>query len=76
MFKVLIIACSIFPFPRGEILTNKCFIVEDKWQPSLHGYPSKEMCLQRIDRITKTIRDSFSLLELKTFNCRKTVELS
>ena len=76
MFKVLIIACTIFPFPRGEILTNKCFIVEDKWQPSLLGYPSKEMCLQRIDRITKTIRDNFSLLELKTFNCRKTVESS
>ena len=76
MFKVLIIACSILPYPRGEILNSSCFYVEDKWQPSIHGYLSKKQCNKRVGIITSTIRKNFDLLELKKFHCRKTLSLS
>ena len=42
MFKVLIIACTILPYPRGEILNTQCFLVNDKWEPSIHGYLQKQ----------------------------------
>ena len=76
MFKVLITACTILPYPRGEILNTKCFSVTDKWQPTVHGYPSKEHCLKRIDVITSSIRKNFDLLYLKKYRCKKTRELS
>ena len=76
MFKVFIIACSILPFPRGEILKTQCYLVKDQWQPSLHGYPSKEQCLRRVNVITTSIRKNFDLLFLKKFYCKKTKELS
>ena len=41
MFKVLIIVCTILPYPRGEILNTQCYYVEDKWQPYISGYTSK-----------------------------------
>ena len=59
MFKVLIIACTILPYPRGEILNTNCYLVKDQWQPSVHGYPSKEKCQKRVDMI-----DASSLLIL------------
>ncbi len=46
MFKVLIIACTILPYPRGEILNSQCFLVNDKWEPSIHGYFTKKMCIK------------------------------
>ena len=72
MFKVLIIACTILPYPRGEILNTKCFSVVDQWQPSLHGYTSKQKCLKRVDIITKSLRKNFDLLYLKKYDCVKT----
>lgn len=72
MFKVLIIACSILPYPRGEILNSNCFYVEDKWQPSIHGYRSKAQCSKRVDVITDSIRKNFDLLYLKKYYCKKT----
>ena len=66
MFKVLIIACTILPYPRGEILNTKCFSVTDKWQSTIHGYPSKEHCLKRIDVITSSIRKNFDYYEPRT----------
>ena len=56
MFKVLIIACTILPYPRGEILNTECFSVVDQWQPSIHGYRSKAQCSKRVDVITNSIR--------------------
>ena len=58
MFKVLIIACTILPYPRREILNTQCFSVVDQWQPSIHGYRSKAQCTKRIDVITNSIRKS------------------
>ncbi len=72
MFKVLIIACAILPYPRGEILNTKCFSVVDEWQPSIHGYPSKSQCSKRVDVITNSIRKNFDLLYLKKYHCKKT----
>ena len=62
-------------FPRGEISTTKCYSVNDKWQPSINGYPSKEKCLKRVDTITDSLKNNFQLLDLKKFNCAKTGEL-
>ena len=76
MFKVLIIACTILPYPRGEILNTECFSVVDQWQPSIHGYPSKDQCKKRIGIITNSIRKNFNLLYLKKYHCEKTKELS
>ena len=76
MFKVFIVACSILPFPRGEILNTKCYSVNDNWQPSINGYPSKEQCLKRVDTITSSLRNNFNLLDLKKNICKKTKELS
>jgi hypothetical protein len=76
MFKVLIIACTILPYPRGDILNTKCFSVVDQWQPSIHGYPSKAQCSKRIDVITSSIRKNFDLLYLKKYYCERTRELS
>ena len=76
MFKVLIIACTILPYPRGEILNTNCYLVKDQWQPSVHGYPSKEKCQKRVDLITKSIRKNFDLLYLKKYHCKKTRELT
>ena len=75
MFKVFIVVCSILPFPRGEILSTKCYSVNDNWQPSINGYPSKEQCLKRVDTITNSLKKNFQLLDLKKFNCAKTGEL-
>ena len=52
MFKVLIIVCTILPYPRGEILNTKCYSVTDKWKPSIYGYPSKKQCSRRVSIIT------------------------
>ena len=71
MFKVFIIACSILPFPRGEILNTECYSVTDKWEPSIHGYPSKKQCLKRVNTITKSIKNNFDLLYLKKSYCSK-----
>ena len=76
MFKVLIIACTILPYPRGEILNTKCYSVTDEWQPSVHGYSSEKQCLQRVDTITKSIRDNFDLLYLKKYYCKRNSNLS
>ena len=76
MFKVLIIACTILPYPRGEILNTQCYSVVDQWQPSVHGYPSKNQCLRRVDIITTSIRKNFDLLYLKKYHCKKTRESS
>ena len=76
MFKVLMIACIILPYPRGEMLKSKCFYIEDKWQPSAYGYLSKKQCQKRVSTITKTIRKNFALLELKNYSCKKIGELS
>ena len=76
MFKVFIIACAILPYPRGEIMNTQCYIVKDKWQPSLNGYISKEQCLKRVDTITSSLRNNFNLLDLKKNYCKKTKELS
>ena len=75
MFKVFIVVCSILPFPRGEILSTKCYSVNDNWQPSINGYPSKEQCLKRVNTITNSLKKNFQLLDLKKFNCAKTGEL-
>ena len=76
MFKVLIIACTILPYPRGEILNTKCYSVTDKWQPSIYGYTSKKQCSERISIITNSIRKNFDLLYLKKYFCQKTREFS
>jgi len=76
MFKVLIIACTILPYPRGEILNTKCYSVTDKWQPSIHGYTSKKQCSERISIITNSIRKNFDLIYLKKYYCQKTREFS
>lgn len=75
MFKVLIIACTILPFPRGEILSTKCFSVTDKWQPSRNGYPSEKQCLKRVNTITTSIKKNFNLLYLNKSSCSKTGQL-
>ena len=56
MFKVLIIACTILPYLRGEILNTKYYSVTDKWQPSIYGYTSKKQCSKRISIIINSIR--------------------
>ena len=76
MFKVLIIACTILPFPRGEILNTKCYSVVDERQPSIHGYSSKEQCLERVEIITNSIKDNFDLLYLKKYYCEKNKNIS
>ena len=76
MFKVLIIACTILPYPRGEILNTKCYSVTDQWQPSTHGYSSKKKCLKRVDTITRSIKTNFKLLYLKKYYCEKNNNLS
>ena len=76
MFKVLIIACTILPYPRGEILNTQCFLVNDKWEPSTHGYFTKTKCASRMDLITKTIRENYKLLEIKKYSCQKKTNLS
>ena len=58
MFKVLIIACTILPYPRGEILNTQCYSVVDQWQPSVHGYSSKDQCTKRVRVITNSIKKS------------------
>ena len=76
MFKVLIIACTILPYPRGEIINTKCYSVTDKWQPSIHGYPSKEQCLKRVNRIRASIIKNFDLYYIKKSYCERTAQLS
>ena len=71
MFKVFIIACSILPFPRGEILNTKCYSVTDEWEPSIHGYPCEKQCLRRFNTITKSIKNNLDLLYLKKSYCYK-----
>ncbi len=71
MYKVFIIACSILPFPRGEILNTKCYSVTDEWEPSIHGYPSEKQCLRRFNTITKSIKNNLDLLYLKKSYCYK-----
>ena len=76
MFKILIVACAILPFPRGEILQTKCFQVNDEREPSIHGYNSKKECYIRLDLITRSIKENFALLELKKYDCQKNRNLS
>jgi len=71
MFKVLIIACSIMPFPRGEILETKCYVVVDQWQPTIHGYKTKEQCENRLKVITDSIKKNYNLIYLKKYMCVK-----
>ena len=75
MFKVFIIACSILPFPRGEILNTECYSVTDKWEPSILGYPSEKKCLKRVNTITNSLKNNFNLLDLKKSYCSKTGRL-
>ncbi len=76
MFKVLIIVCTILPYPRGEILNTQCYYVEDKWQPYISGYTSKTKCLSRVKEITKKIRSNYNLLDIKKYNCAKNRNLT
>ena len=76
MFKVLIVVCTILPFPRGEILYTKCFQVKDEREPSIHGYASKEQCSSRMLLITRSIKENFDLLELKKYTCKKNKKIS
>ena len=76
MFKVLIIVCTILPYPRGEILNTKCYSVTDKWQPSIYCYTSKKQCSRRVSIITNSIRKNFDLIFLKKYYCQKTREFS
>ncbi len=76
MFKVLIIVCTILPYPRGEILNTQCYYVEDKWQPYISGYNSKTKCLSRVKEITKKIRSNYNLLDIKKYNCAKNRNLT
>ena len=71
MFKVLIIACTILPFPRGEILESKCYFIKDQWQPSIHGYKTKKECSNRLKVISKSIKKNFQLLYIKKQICIK-----
>ena len=71
MFKVLIIACTILPFPRGEILESKCYFIKDQWQPSIHGYKTKKECSNRLKVISKSIKENFHLLYIKKQMCVK-----
>ena len=71
MFKVFIIACTILPFPRGEILSTECYSVTDKWEPSIYGYPSEKECIKRVNTITNSIKNNFDLLYLKKSYCSK-----
>ena len=71
MFKVLIIACSILPFPRGEILDSKCYVVVDQWQPTIHGYKTKAQCEKRLRVITDSIKINFDLIYLQKYKCIK-----
>tara|TARA_B100000902_G_C26659417_1_gene597691 strand:+ start:195 stop:431 length:237 start_codon:yes stop_codon:yes gene_type:complete len=71
MFKVLIIACSITPFPRGEILQTQCYVVSDQWQPTIHGYKTRQQCENRLKVITDSITKNFDLLYLKEKKCIK-----
>ena len=69
MFKVLIIACSIMPFPRGELLETKCYSVVDQWQPTIHGYETRQQCENRLKVITNSIKKNFNLLSNKEEFC-------
>jgi hypothetical protein len=71
MFKVLIIACSIMPFPRGELLETKCYSVVDQWQPTIHGYETRQQCENRLKVITNSIKKNFHLIYLKKYKCIK-----
>jgi len=57
-------------------VSSECFIVKDQWQPSIHGYLSKEKCLERVKTITKSINNNFDLLYLRKFYCKKNKNLS
>lgn len=69
MFKVLIVVCSIMPFPRGEILQTDCFYVVDQWQPSIHGYKTRKQCERRLNTIISSIKKKFSLVYIKQQKC-------
>ena len=71
MFKVLIIACGIFPFPRGEIIATQCYFIQDQWQPTAYGYYSKKTCEKRLKKITDTIRENYMLMDIKEEKCIK-----
>ena len=71
MFKVLIIACGIFPFPRGEIMVTQCYFIKDQWQPTAYGYYTKKTCEKRLKAITDTIRKSHKLMDIKEEKCIK-----
>ena len=74
MFKIYMIACVLMPFPRGEILNTKCYT--DKWQPSVHGYPSKKQCLKRINVIRDSIKKNFDLYYVRKSYCKKSISIS
>jgi|TARA_X000001388_G_scaffold54924_1_gene40364 hypothetical protein len=74
MFKVLVIACAIMPYPRGEILETECYVVVDQWQPSIHGYKTEDQCKDRLKIITNSITKNFKLLSLKKQYCIKSQE--
>lgn len=76
MFKIFIVACTVMPFPRGEILQTKCYKVNDERVPSIHGYATKKQCFIRMELITKSIRENFDLLELKKYDCKKNKKYS
>jgi len=56
----IIIACTILPYPYGEILNTKCYSVKDKWQ-----------CIKRMDVITASIRKNFDFFILKNTIVKK-----
>ena len=66
------IACVVLPFLRGETQNTKCYLVRDKWQPSIHGYPSEEQCLKRVNRINASIIKNFKLFYIKKSYCKRT----
>ena len=74
MFKVLIIACTVLPFPRGEVLESKCYFIKDQWQPSVHGYKTEKECKDRLKVISESIMKNFQLLQIKKQDCIKSQE--
>lgn len=76
MFKIVIIACAILPYPRGEILNTQCYQLKDEWQPTVYGYSSREQCSLRIETITRALKKNYELIELKKYYCEKNKNLS
>ena len=60
---------------KEKISVKKLIKIADVGYGTFYNHFDSIEAIQK-EALNKTIRDSFSLLELKTFNCKKTVELS